>query len=59
MLFLSCMSCFHARVFVDTLWSPAGKGLSSNGSRLRCLIVTLSLSHRYPGSSVVLECIHS
>ena len=21
--------CFHARLFVDDLWSPAGKGLTS------------------------------
>ena len=21
------MLCFHARLFVDALWSPAGKGL--------------------------------
>ena len=21
--------CFHARLFVDALWSPAGKGLTS------------------------------
>ena len=26
---------------------------------LRCLIVTLSLSHWYPGSGVVLDCIDS
>ena len=29
------------------------------GSRLWCLIVTLSLSHLYPGSGVVLDCIDS
>ena len=29
------------------------------GSRLWCLIVTLSLSHWYPGSDVVLDCIDS
>ena len=45
MLFLSCSSCtsfvdhlcffclvltyFHARLFVDALWSPAGKGTTS------------------------------
>ena len=27
------------------------------GSRLWCLIVNLSLSHCYPGSGVVLDCI--
>ena len=46
--------CFHARLFVDALWSPAGKGLT-----LQCLIMTLSLSHWYPGSGVVLDCIDS
>ena len=29
------------------------------GSRLWCLFVTLSFSHRYPGSGVVLDCIDS
>ena len=29
MLFLSFLLCFHARLFVDALWSPAGKGLIS------------------------------
>ena len=29
------------------------------GSRLWCLTVSLSLSHRYPGSGVVLDCIDS
>ena len=29
MLFLSCFVCVHARLFVDALWSPAGKGLTS------------------------------
>ena len=29
MLFLSCFLCFHARLFVDALWSPAEKGLTS------------------------------
>ena len=28
MLFLFCFLCFHARLFVDALWSPAGKGLT-------------------------------
>ena len=27
MLFLSCfLFCFRARLFIDALWSPAGKG---------------------------------
>ena len=29
MLFLSFLSCFRARLFIDALWSPAGKGLTS------------------------------
>ena len=28
MLFLSCFVMPHARLFVDDLWSPAGKGLT-------------------------------
>ena len=28
MLFLSCFLCHHARLFVDALRSPAGKGLT-------------------------------
>ena len=35
-----------------------GKGWTL-GSHLWCLIVTLSLSHWYPGSGVVLDCIDS
>ena len=51
---LSCAS------FIDALWSPAGKGLTSWFSFvMRCLIVKLSLSHWYPGSGVVLDCIDS
>ena len=30
MLFMSCfLLCFRARLFIDVLWSPAGKGLTS------------------------------
>ena len=36
--------------FVVTCW---------DGSRLWCLTVSLSLSHWYPGSGVVLDCIDS
>ena len=46
--FCLVLSCFHARLFVDALWSPAGKGLTS-WLTFVCLIVTLSLSHWYPG----------
>ena len=37
------------------LWSPAGP----LGSRMWCLIVSLSLFHWYPRSGVVLGCIDS
>ena len=49
--------CFCAHLFIDALWSPAGKG--PLGSRLWRLIVKLSLSHWYPVSGVVLDCIDS
>ena len=47
-------------VFLDVcaLWSPAGKGWPL-GSRLWCLPVSWSLSHLYPGSGVLLDCIDS
>ena len=37
--------CFHARLFVDALWSPAGKGLTSWLSLVMsyCDIVTFPL----------------
>ena len=50
--------CFRARLFIDALWSLAGKGLTSWLS-LWCLIVKLSLSHWYTGSGVVFDCIDS
>ena len=27
--FCLVLLCFHARLFIDALWSPAGKGLTS------------------------------
>ena len=51
-----CLLCLCARLFICTLWSTTGKGL---GSGLWCLVVSLSLSHWYPGSGVVLDCIDS
>ena len=53
-----CLLCLCARLFICALWSPAGEraellalfGVSS---------VSLSLSHWYPGSGVVLDCINS
>ena len=59
MLFLSCF-CY---VFVCVcLLMPCGHLLGKGwhlGSRLWCLIVKLSLSHSYPGSGMVLDCIDS
>ena len=58
MLFLSCFGMFHACLIVDALWSPAGKGLTSWLSFVM-YIVTLSISHWYPRSGVVLDCTDS
>ena len=59
-MFLFCLvfAMFCARLFICALWSPAGKGLTS---RLSFVVssVSLSLSHWYPGSGVVLDCIDS
>ena len=43
---------------ICALWSPAGKGLTSWLSFV-VSSVSLSLSHWYPGSGVVLDCIDS
>ena len=53
-----CLQCLCARLLLCALWSPAGKGLTS---WLSCVVsaVSLSLSHWYPGSGVVLDCIDS
>ena len=45
-------------MFICALWSPAGKGLTSWLSFV-VSSVSLSLSHWYPGSGVVLDCIDS
>ena len=59
MLFLSCFAVpLCASLFICALWSPAGKGLTSWLSFV-VPIVGLSLSHWYPGSGVVLDCIDS
>ena len=49
---------FCARLFICALWSPAGKGLTSWLSVV-VSTVSLSLSHWYHGSGVVLNCIDS
>ena len=46
------------RLFICASWSPAGKGLTSWLSFV-VSSVSLSLSHWYPGSGVVLDCIDS
>ena len=45
MLFLFVLLCFHARLFVDALWLPAGKGLTSWLSCVisNCDVVTFPL----------------
>ena len=52
-----CLLCFRARLFIVALLSSAGKGLTS---RLSFVISNCELlSHWYPGSGVVLNCINS
>ena len=43
--FCLVLLCFHARLFVDALWSPAGKGLTSWLSFVMCTcdVVTFPL----------------
>ena len=53
-----CLLCLCARLFICALRSPAGKGLTSWLSFV-VSTVSLSLSHWYPGSGVVLDCIDS
>ena len=57
MFFLSCV-CLCACLFICALWSPAGKRLTFWLSFV-VSTVSLSLSHWYPGSGVVLDCIDS
>ena len=59
-MFLFCLvfAMFCARLFICASWSPAGKGLASWLSFV-VSSVSLSLSHWYPGSGVVLDCIDS
>ena len=49
---------YFGSLFICALWSPAGKGLTSWLSFV-VSTVSLSLSHWYPGSGVVLDCIDS
>ena len=59
MLFVPCV-CYA--FLCVCLYVPCGQLLGKGwplGSRLWCLTVSLSLSHWYPGSGVVLDCIDS
>ena len=62
-MFLFCLvfAVFCARLFVCASWSPAGRGGGGLASWLSFVVssVSLSLSHWYPGSGVVLDCIDS
>ena len=53
--YVLCLLCLCAGLFICALWSPAGKGLTS----FVMSTVSLSLSHWYPGSGLVLDCIDS
>ena len=53
-----CLLCLCTRLFICALWSPAGKGLTS-WLLFVVSTVSLSLSHWYLGSDVVLDCIDS
>ena len=53
-----CLLCLRARLFICALLSPDGKGLTYWLS-FGVSTVSLSLSHWYPGSGVVLDCIDS
>ena len=53
-----CLLCLCAGLFICALWSPAANGLTSWLSFV-VSTVSLSLSHWYPRSGVVLDCIDS
>ena len=50
-----CLLCLCVRLFICALWSPAGKGLTLVLVCGIIITVSLSLSHWYPGSGVVLD----
>ena len=63
-MFLFCLvfAVFCARLFICALWSPAGGGGGGGLTSWLSFVVStvsLSLSHWYPGSGVVLDCIDS
>ena len=54
--FCLVLLCFHARLFVDALRTPTGKGLTF---WLLFVISNCNVVHWYPGSGVVLDCFDS
>ena len=54
-----CLLCICMCLFICASWSPAGKGLTSWLSFVVSSCEFLLLSHWYPGSGVVLDCIDS
>ena len=53
-----CLLSLFTRLFICASWSPAGKGLTSWLSFV-VSTVSLSLSHWYPVSGELLDCIDS
>ena len=58
MLFLFYVCYAFVRLFIDALWSPVGKGLTSWLSFVMSIVVW-HFPMWYPGSGVVLDCIGS
>ena len=60
MLFLSCVYYAFTRLFIDALWSPGLKGLTSWLSFVMSnCVFFFHFPMWYPGSGVVLDCIDS
>ena len=55
-VFLCLVFLMLSRLFIAAFWSPTGKGLTF-WLLLALFIVFLLLSHGYPGSGVVFDCI--
>ena len=56
-LFLSCVCYAFAHLFIDALWSLAGKGLTSWLSFVMSRVFVTFQCGIYPWSIVVLDCI--
>ena len=56
LLFLSCVCYAFACLFIDALWSPAGKGLASWLSFVmsNCVFVTFPFKHQILNFSIYL-----